>query len=98
LARTLAQKRQRPKRRGIAAQRRQVDKRSIGLSGSCVFREIFLLRQSGRIGLQVNDQAANADCKSSQWIFQRYNGGNSKKAKVVTDRKRMMLRTAGEAS
>jgi hypothetical protein len=37
---------------GIAAQRRQVDKRSSGLSGACVFREIFYFANPGGSGFR----------------------------------------------
>jgi hypothetical protein len=36
----------------IAAQRRQVDKRSSGLSGACVFREIFYFANPGGSGFR----------------------------------------------
>jgi hypothetical protein len=63
--------------RGAPPTGRQTDRTASAAPASSVR---FLLRQSGRIGFQINDQAADADTESSQWIFQRYNGGNSKKA------------------
>ena len=74
----LAQKRQRPK---WAGSRRNADRLTNNQleSGACVFREIFYFANPG--GLASDKRSGNrCNSKSSWWIFQRYNGGNSKRA------------------
>jgi hypothetical protein len=93
----LSKKRHRPKRGGIAAQRRQADndrpQRRLRL-----FREIFYFANPGGSGLQINDQAAMQIPSPASGYFSAPTAAIPKGHKVVTDRKRMMLRTAGETS